>query len=68
MSKRVSNGKPASGGARLMSKYKPVLLGLTPEEHAEAVQAADRDGRPLTRIFKDAGMAVIRRLLAKKYP
>lgn len=57
----------ASGGSRLVaSGKKPVLLGLTPEDHAKASEAAQLERRPLTQFFIHHGLVAAEKILAKK--
>ncbi len=59
--------KQASGGARLAaSGKKPITLGVTTEEHAELMEAAAQDRRPLTQFLLLHGLAAARKILSKK--
>ena len=56
----------ASGGARMMASGKrPVLLGLSPEQHEKVFAAARKDERPVTQFFVFHGLKAAERILAQ---
>jgi len=58
--------RQASGGARLVSSGKrPVLLGLTPEQHERLSAAAESEGRPLTQFLAFHGLKAAESILRK---
>ena len=64
MARKRSPARPASGGKRLTaSGRKPVLLGLTPEQHATLKAAAQKDGRPMTQFALRAALAAAEKIL-----
>lgn len=58
--------KQASGGKRLAAKgRKPVLLALTPEQHATLFAAAALDNRRATQFLIHYGLAAAGKILSK---
>ena len=58
--------KRISGGGQLArSGKKPVLLGLTEEQHATLRDAAAADGRPMTQFLVFHGLAAAKKILEK---
>ena len=55
---------PISGGARLMAAgYKPVILGLTPDQHEKIQAAALADNRKMTQFLVHHGIRAAEKIL-----
>lgn len=53
-----------SGGARLVEAgKKPVLLGLTPEQHEKIAAAADHEHRRITQFITHYGLRAAEKIL-----
>lgn len=62
--KSAKSAKPASGGARLIaSGRRPVLLGLTADQHATIETAAKAERRPVTQFLLHHGLAAAEKIL-----
>lgn len=58
--------KQASGGARLKASGKrPVLLGLSSDDHAKLLAAAESEHRPLTQFLVHHGLVAAEKILNK---
>lgn len=58
--------KRESGGARMLaSGKKPIMIGLTHDEHDMVRQAADLVGRPMAQLAKFVLMSEAKRILEK---
>lgn len=60
------NDKRPSGGARLTEKgYRPVLLGLKPDDHDILKRAALSERRPLTQFLLFHGLEAAKKIMRK---
>lgn len=62
---RKREARQSSGGARMLAAgRKPMLLGLTPEQHDLAKRAAEREGLRMTQLAIRSLVAAAKKILA----